>query len=184
MLGKQQLKWFTKTLAGSQAKWRIIGNQVIFAGLDQRDIFPEKPRNMDAWDGYPAARARVYEGALNADANLISLAGDTHNAWAFELAHEDAPVGVEFGGHSVTSPGFENFLGGADERLVTGALVQENEQLTWANTAKRGYMVVELTPERATSEYRFLDGVRQRGTVLSGTQRLTSEAGSHSLSAT
>jgi len=90
-------------------------------------------------------------------------------------------VGVEFGGQSVTSPGFENFLGGVDERLVSGALVQENVQLSWANTAKRGYMVVELTPERATSEYRFLDGVRQRGTGLSGTQRIASEAGSHKL---
>ncbi|PZT89450.1 MAG: hypothetical protein DI637_06165, partial [Citromicrobium sp.] len=39
----------------------------------------ELPLNMDAWDGYPAARERVFEAALASDANLISLAGDTHH---------------------------------------------------------------------------------------------------------
>ena len=55
------------------------------------------PSNMDAWDGYPAARERVFKAALNADANLLVLAGDTHNGWAFELAQDGAKVGVELG---------------------------------------------------------------------------------------
>ena len=52
------------------------------------------PLNMDAWDGYPAARGRVFDAAQKADANLVVLAGDTHNAWAFDLTHNGAPVGV------------------------------------------------------------------------------------------
>ena len=63
------------------------------------------PLNMDAWDGYPAARERVFKGALEADANLLVLAGDTHNAWSFDLAQDGAKVGVEFGVCSVSSPG-------------------------------------------------------------------------------
>ncbi|WP_379553270.1 alkaline phosphatase D family protein [Qipengyuania sp. DGS5-3] len=208
MLGTAQEEWLAsgmKASRGAGKTWQVLAQQVLMGRVATpvsfADALPENvpdfvrqrvvagamasraglPLNMDAWDGYPAARGRVFEAALNANANLISLAGDTHNAWAFELAHEGAAVGVEFGGQSVTSPGFENFLGGVDERLVSGALVQENAQLSWANTTKRGYMVVELTPSRATSEYRFLDGVRARGTALSGTQRIASEAGSHKL---
>ena len=139
------------------------------------------PLNMDAWDGYPAARARLLQSALDADANLLVLAGDTHNAWAFELDHEGTPAGIEFGGHSVTSPGFEGYLSAIPPGILSAAVVQENEQLKWADTAQRGYMAVELTPERATCEYRFLPGVRTRSTALAGTQRIASATGSHRL---
>src|SRR3546814_5195610 len=59
------------------------------------------PANMDAWDGYPAARERLLASALDADANLLVLAGDSHNGWAFELDHAGARAGVEFGVQSV-----------------------------------------------------------------------------------
>ena len=139
------------------------------------------PLNMDAWDGYPAARERVFEAALAADANFISLAGDTHNAWAFDLAHAGERAGVEFGGHSVTSPGFEGYLGTFAPRDLSSALVGQNEQLVWADTSRRGYMTVELSPGRATSEYRFLDTVRQRSTRLAGTHTVGVRAGERRL---
>jgi alkaline phosphatase D len=136
---------------------------------------------MDAWDGYPAARARVFKAALKADANLLVLAGDTHNGWAFELGHEGARVGVELGVCSVSSPGFENYLSFVKPDALAGALVAENEQLKWADTAQRGYMVVELTPARAVTEYRFTGSVKQRSTRLAGTKRITTEKGSGTL---
>ena len=60
------------------------------------------PFNLDAWDGYPAARERLLRSALDANANLIVLSGDTHNAWAFDLDLGGSAAGVEFG--RVTSP--------------------------------------------------------------------------------
>ena len=57
-----------------------------------------------------------------------------------------------------------------------------NEELKWADTAQRGYMVVELTPARATTQYRFLDNIKQRSTGLAGTQSFTIEAGSNLIS--
>ena len=72
------------------------------------------PYNMDSWDGYPAARNRLYDAALGADADLVVLSGDSHNAWGYNLGDRGPGqgggkdrVGVEFAGHSVTSPGFE-----------------------------------------------------------------------------
>ncbi len=82
---------------------------------------------------------------------------------------------------SVSSPGFETYLTTIDPKVLAGALVAENEQLQWADTAQRGYMVVELTPARAVTEYRFTGSVKQRSTRLAGTKRITADKGSGKL---
>jgi alkaline phosphatase D len=135
------------------------------------------PWSMDMWDGYPAARERLYELALKAKANLVVLAGDSHNAWAFEHDHKGARVGVEFAGSSVTSPGAEDTLPWADSDKLAAALVAANPQLKWCETARRGYLALELTPKAASGEYRFLKTIRERSTALAGTHRLTVGAG-------
>jgi alkaline phosphatase D len=42
-------------------------------------------------------------------------------------------------------------------------------------------MVIELTAARATTEYRFSTGVKQRSTKLAGTKVITTEKGSGKL---
>jgi alkaline phosphatase D len=58
------------------------------------------------------------------------------------------------------------------------ASVAFNDQLKWADTSQRGYMTVELTPTHATTEFRFVAGIKQRSTALAGTKRISTEAGS------
>ena len=56
------------------------------------------PSNLDAWDGYPAARERLFAMLRAHASNPISLAGDTHNGWAFNLTNQKGEaVGVEWG---------------------------------------------------------------------------------------
>lgn len=208
LLGERQDAWLAEGLAASTANgtaWQVLVQQVLIGNLKSPkalanqlgDGLPDYirqrlaaatmastvglPLNMDAWDGYPAARDRVFKAALNADANLLVLAGDTHNGWAFDLAHEGAKVGVELGVCSVSSPGFESYLSFIPPTTMAAALVAENEQLVWADTAQRGYMMVELTPTRAVTEYRFTGGVKQRSTKLAGTKRIVTEKGSGKL---
>ncbi|WP_379922928.1 alkaline phosphatase D family protein [Erythrobacter sp. R86502] len=208
LLGAAQETWLSESLATSTSAgthWQVLVQQVLIGNLKSPqalagmlgDGLPDfvrqrlaaagmaskagLPLNMDAWDGYPAARERVFTAALNADANLIVLAGDTHNGWAFDLTQDGAAVGVELGVCSVSSPGFESYLGFIKPDTLASALVAENEQLQWADTAQRGYMVVELTPARAMTEYRFSTGVKQRSTRLAGTKRIMTEKGSGTL---
>lgn len=208
LLGERQEAWLAERLAASTAAgtaWQVLVQQVLIGNLKSPQSLTDQigdglpdfvrqrlvaagmaskaglPLNMDAWDGYPAARERVFKAALNADANLIVLAGDTHNGWAFDLDHEGVRVGVELGVCSVSSPGFETYLGFLKPETLAAALVAENAQLKWADTAQRGYMVVELTPARATTEYRFVAGVKQRSTRLAGTKAITTEKGSGKL---
>ena len=207
VLGQAQEAWLAGALAASKRsgkRWQVLSQQVLMGSLrtpqaladgltDEAPAFARAriqaaalagsqgiPFNMDAWDGYPAARARVFEAALEADADLVVLAGDTHNAWAFDLTHEGARVGVEFGGQSVTSPGFEAYIPLPADTLA-GSMVAGNDQLRWANLKDRGYMRVELTPRSARAEYRFSDTVRQRSTRLSGTHRIATEVGERRL---
>ncbi len=209
LLGSAQEAWLAEGMAASSqrgATWQVLVQQVLMGKLSSPTALldllggnvPEfirarlqasamasragLPLNMDAWDGYPTARERTFKGALDADANLLVLAGDTHNAWAFDLAQDGKKVGVEFGVSSVSSPGFETYLAMVPPEQMAQLVVDANEELQWADTSQRGYMTVELTPQRATTEYRFLAGIRERSTQLAGTKTIIVEAGSNTLS--
>jgi alkaline phosphatase D len=194
VLGLEQERWLTEGLrrsTGEGVKWQILGQQVIMGsmsfapeivnllGESMTDALRQRaelvlaqsqaglPMNLDMWDGYPAARTRLLGSSQEADANLIVLSGDSHNAWAFELPNAGMPAGTEFAVHSVTSPGNEGSIP-ADPAEVARAYVGHNEQLKWADTSRRGYLTVELTPQRATGEWVFMDTVRERSLVLAG----------------
>ncbi|GMN13333.1 alkaline phosphatase D family protein [Altererythrobacter sp. MTPC7] len=208
MLGTGQEEWLASGLARSARSgktWQVLAQQVVMGSLstppalaggvteDMPDFIRQRvmaaalasraglPMNMDAWDGYPAARERLLASALEAGANLLVLAGDSHNAWAFELDHGGERAGVEFAGQSVTSPGFEGYLANVPPQVLEGAVTAHNAQLKWADTSQRGYMAIELTPQRAVAEYRFLGSIAQKSTALAATKRLQTRPGEHLL---
>ena len=134
------------------------------------------PMWMDRWDGYPAARARLLEAAQRADADLVMLAGDSHNAWAYSLVEDGRPAGVEFAGHSVTSNGIEGSFA-ADPKRVAQGFLAANPELAWADTSRRGYMMIEITPRRVTGEWLFMETIKSRTTRVAGTHRMSVERG-------
>ncbi|MBO9710295.1 MAG: alkaline phosphatase D family protein [Caulobacter sp.] len=134
------------------------------------------PMWMDRWDGYPAARSRLLKSAQAADADLIMLSGDSHNAWAYGLVEDGRPAGVEFAGHSVTSNGAEGDFG-ADPKTVAQGFMAANSELKWADTSRRGYMMIEVTPQRVTGEWLFMKTIKARTTELAGTHRMTAQRG-------
>lgn len=200
LLGPVQEAWLADGLKASVRggkTWQVIAQQVVMGNVELPQMVldglgknaPDAvrkavaegveaareglPYNMDSWDGYPAARDRLLAAAQAADANLVVLSGDSHNAWAFDLGRAGKPVGVEFAGHSVTSPGAESDVPWIKSDALARALVERNPQLKWCDTARRGYMAVELTPAAATNEWRFTDAVLSRSGGLVGTKRST-----------
>lgn len=131
------------------------------------------PHNMDSWNGYPAARSRLIKAALEANADFVVLSGDSHNAWAYDLAARGARAGVEFGVSSVTSPGYESYFPATAPADVAAALGRSSPELRWADTAQRGYMTVALTRDAVTTDYLFSDTVRDRSTRTTPTHRET-----------
>lgn len=124
---------------------------------------PSIPYNLDAWDGYPAARETVLNMARSLDKNLVVLAGDTHNAWASDLLDaQQRQVGVEFATSSVSSPGFEQYLPNEDPAVLAGALTQLVGPLQYCDTARRGFMVLTATAGECRAEWTYVNTITSR----------------------
>ena len=203
LLGAEQEKWLFEEMQAAAkrgVRWQVLGQQVVmgkvnmpqgasqlagpnpsgevaaFFGAAELAAKLGLPMNLDAWDGYPAARARVLGAAQKNGVDLVVLSGDSHNAWANDLVNDGRPAGVEFAGQSVSSPGFESYLK-APPSAVAGALMQANPTLKWADMSNRGYMQVVLTPAEALCEWRLSAPVTSRSAKLTGVQRARVGAG-------
>ena len=158
VLGAVSFSAYTALLAKAQrtpAELTVAEQQILAQ--------PAIPYNLDAWDGYQAARETMLGMAKALDKNLVVLAGDTHNAWASDLQDRNGQaVGVEFGVASVTSPGFEAVFPGEDPRAVAAGLVQVIGPLHYAETGSRGFMILVVTPSETRAEYRYVSTVKSR----------------------
>lgn len=208
ILGADQELWLAHTLEASAEKgqvWQVIGQQVVMGrtpAADFSDIIdwskiPEErksrfqqmsvlareglPVNLDAWDGYPAARTRAYADFAGKGRNVVVLAGDTHASWALNLQGEEgAPVAVEFAAPSVTSPGIEAFVPG-DPKKIADAFTAASPDLIWADTAHRGYVLVTLSPQEARGEWFFVDTVKSRDFKVNRAKGFKVTPGTHKL---
>jgi alkaline phosphatase D len=202
MLGSAQESWLAHALNSNarSTAWQLVGMGTIIGrtvmpqgavGWLRPDVSDRKvngyrnniraaklglPMWMDRWDGYPAARSRLLKAAQAADADLVMLSGDSHNAWAYALSEDGRPAGVEFAGHSVTSGGAEGDFA-ADPGIVAQGFVAANPELRWADTSQRGYMMIEITPRRVTGEWLFMRTIKARDTALAGTHHMHVERG-------
>ena len=103
--------------------------------------------------------------------NVVILTGDIHSSWAADLTQDpNNPVpanggydpvtgagsrAVEFVGTSVSSPGIDSDTTGQ----IAAALRGPNPHFKYINLVKRGYMLLDVTPERAVAEWWHLDTV-------------------------
>lgn len=208
LLGQDQELWLFREVEQSSragTRWQVLAQQVVmgkihmpaggsalaganpdpqvaaFLGAAEVGAKVGLPLNMDAWDGYPAARARLLGTAQGMGLDLVVLSGDSHNAWASDLLHDGRPAGVEFAGQSVSSPGFEAYLKASSPTQVATALRQANPTLKWAATAGRGYMHVSLSPVEAVCEWRFTGPEAVRSARLAATQRARVRSGQRQL---
>lgn len=129
---------------------------------------PSLPYNLDAWDGYPAEREQIYQTAQDNSANLVVLAGDTHNGWASNLKTSasvgNASVGVEFATPGVSSPGLESFLNLSSEQAIMqteGGLTQLIENLNYTNLSDRGFLMVTFTANNVTADWIYVSSVKE-----------------------
>ncbi|NIJ45210.1 alkaline phosphatase D [Wenyingzhuangia heitensis] len=118
------------------------------------------PYNLDAWDGYYAERELIYNTL--GSKKIVTLAGDTHNGWSSKLVKQDkTEVGIEIATASISSPGFEEYLGGnpSAETLTAfeGALTTLIDDLTYFNSSKRGFVMTTFTNTEVTSEWIYVD---------------------------
>lgn len=153
MTGDKQEKWLFSGLSNSQARWNIIAQQVVFSEyarvVDQKSFF-----NLDAWDGYVAARDRILRFLEHRKpSNPVVISGDTHSSWVSNLLSdfnnpESAVVGTEFVGTSITS----NFTASD----IIEAALPENPWVKYFNGRQRGYVRCDISAKRWRTDFRLL----------------------------
>ena len=205
LLGLQEETRLIKGLRQSAARWKLLGQGVMFAQLKAVGA-PNAAGgglflNPDQWDGYQPSRDRLYAAVRGDDgkapvSNLVVLTGDIHSSWAADLtldpnnpdpanggydpATGQGSVAVEFVGTSVTSPGLDDPLG-----ETAAYLRSQNPHFKYIDLNKRGYMLLDITHQRVVCEWWHLNTVAVPDAgqnlavayqVLDGSDRLTPAA--------
>ena len=173
LLGAEQEAWLAEqfvTSSRTRSPWTLLGQQVMFAP----QTVPGGPAsNADSWDGYRAARARVFDMIERAKIeNFTVLTGDVHSSWAWDLprrpfdgydrATGKGSLGVEFAGTSVTSP--SNLGRGPDGEKQLADVLASRPHLHYADGRYRGYFIVDLTRERLQADYFAVATIEERST--------------------
>ncbi|MBM3222254.1 MAG: alkaline phosphatase [Candidatus Tectomicrobia bacterium] len=163
LLGSEQEAWLLAGLRASHTRWNVLAQQTLMAQVDQHPG-PGQSFWTDGWDGYPVARNRLLTAIADIrPANPLVLGGDVHSYWVCDLKPDfDNPqspvVATEVCGTSITSQGLPQ------ERL--DAWRAENPHVKFARSDTRGYVQLDITPERCLAHLRGLDSVKKRSSTV------------------
>lgn len=153
LLGGVQEQWLKRELRASSARYNVLASQIWLSPwrFDAGGDAPEV--NMDAWDGYPAARQRLIETLADGVANPVIMSGDWHCAAAMTL-HErpfdpsSRPIAHEFAGTSISSD-----CGWMREMEDSKT---SNPHAHYLNARKRGYCRFEVGTKQWVTTYRVV----------------------------
>lgn len=174
-LGLAQEKWLYDRFRHAPGRWNIMAQGQLMAELKERLDDGETAHWSEDWNGFPAARQRLLQQMHDSRLiNPVVIGGDIHSFWANELKLDfDDPkapvVASEFVGTSITSPGppYEKFA----------AWANANPHIRFFDSRKRGYVSIEVRPERIDVAFRAMSDVLQPGGAISDLRRFVVENG-------
>ncbi len=167
LLGAPQEQWLAQRLVSSRARgarWRLIGQQVLFAPLQRSPS--GCVQDPDMWDGYSAGRERIL-AMLDGEGidNVVICTGDAHASYALDVAPDPFSTGgydpatgrgsrlVELVAPGVTSPGHGGNV---------SSMLQAHPHMKFTDQVRQGYILVDVTHERVQAEWYFVSTVRER----------------------
>ena len=161
---KESLESFKgKLLSFTKLKMRHTLRDSRLTDQERNSVEETLPYNLDAWDGYPVERERIFN--TFGDKKIISLAGDTHNAWCTTLSDTLHNLkGEEFATASISSPGLETYLKLGEEEIAKfeQAMILLVNDLNYLNASQRGFMTLRFTQEAVNTDWIFVDSIRSR----------------------
>ena len=174
LLGIDQEQWLAKQLRDSKRRntpWRLLGQQVMMAQLSITN--GTTLRNADQWDGYSAARDRLYQQLVDQHIdNNIVMTGDIHSSWCNDLASKPwdsnaynptsgkGVLAVEFIAPAVSSPGP---LSDPENAAVRAKQIPAiSPHIKYLDFVQRGYGLLDVTPERVQGEIYHVPTVDNR----------------------
>jgi len=190
LLGADQTGWLLDFLSESKrddSVWRVIGQQVVVAPFSDG----ESAFNPDSWDGYRENRRQLLDhlGREGID-NVVFLTGDVHTSWAFDIP---APIAsgeaydprtgagsraVEFVTPAVSSPSAEAYV---DKSPLLMGVEERLPHLKYVDFVEHGFVVLDLTRERARAEFIFTGPVEIRSGLTHAGATLETRSGTNHL---
>ncbi len=163
MLGKEQLKWFKKSMKSSKANWRLVGNAVMFSRFSVFDshigCIPDILVNSDQWNGFIQERGAIKDFIQeNEFKNVVFLTGDMHTSLVSYVQPFDEPdssehIALELMTPSLTSPNLKTemgMLGGFDTvvNIMESYIEDQNHHLQHFNGHIHGFAILTLGTDR------------------------------------
>jgi len=154
MLGNSQIRWLRAGLAAAPGRWNLVAQATQMA---RASVVVDGRRRVwtDAWDGYPVPRRALMRFLRDNDVrSCVVLSGDTHVNFVADLKvdfedHGAEPVAAELCGTSVTSP--------SRPQSAVDTILRDNPHIKHGDSRRRGYIVVDVTPQRSTARLRVTD---------------------------
>jgi alkaline phosphatase D len=191
LLGAAQETWLSETLRASQKAgigWRILGQQILFSPLTIPGMNVMRP---DVWDGYPAARERMFDTLESGRITDVAiLTGDIHSSWALDVPRDpwtaatydpktsSGSRAVEIVAPAVSSP---PMFSSQAQRDVAAMLQPLARHLKFLEGDSRGYVLLDITPKALQADWYFVPTVTQRTDQEKRAARFVCERGSSRL---
>ncbi|WP_129113607.1 alkaline phosphatase D family protein [Halegenticoccus tardaugens] len=153
MLGSQQEQWLEDGLEESPATWNVLAQQTMMSEYDY-DPDEGKVVNVDQWDGYVAARNRLFDVfEQNSGMNPVVISGDWHTNWANNLKADfddtdSETLATEFLTTSISSG--ESWADDVEQAL------SENPHVQFFDGDHNGYLRFTVTPEKWQTDFRVV----------------------------
>jgi len=150
----------------SRIKARMILKDANLTSDEKNRLNHMLPYNLDAWDGYPDEREKLYIVLKEINKATVVLSGDAHYSWANSLINKtNNTLGLELGVTSVTSPGIEEDYDIDDPELLRQ--LEDSTQVfdknsIYSNYSDRGYLIIEINNEEVKAHWRYINTILSR----------------------
>lgn len=190
MIGQEQMDFLIGGMRNSKARWKLIGNQVVFhqwiikpgvnnpAPTPVQEILAPSGLNGDSWDAYSAERQKIINAMRGSDGgkavnDVIILTGDVHSAWVADITdNPNLPISQAGGYNPLTGDGSV-----ATEFVVTSitspglpipdevvqAIRVSSPHIKHVKMSERGYSILRLNKDKAVCEYWAVSTIEQKG---------------------
>jgi alkaline phosphatase D len=142
IMSTQQFDWLTTSIKDISARWKILGNQVIFSDVNVGliagvfDLSPD-PTNLDSirqaedtqtdfWEAYPYQRNALLDTLMRYQIpGVVFTTGDSHSSWTFDIAKQPVLYPLQQYNYLPQPNPYVPGVGGYDHVTRAGALAVE-----------------------------------------------------------